>query len=143
MEERSSKDPALLHMDTRLLARDMPVALGVMKEGLVVGGACVLLDIGLSGPALRVGAEGKTADLGLFAEVVHEVISRCCEDGELEGNQWSVRLDLVVLPMPLPAVAAVAVAVVAVVVVGAAGPLALSLALPSITSEDADAETAK
>lgn len=115
-------------MDTRLLARDMPVEPGVVKEDLVFGRACALPDVGLSGPAPRVVAEGKAAGLGLFAEVAHEVISRCCEDGLLEGNNWLARSHLVLLM---------------VAVAGAAGvPLALSLALPSIMSEDADVKTA-
>lgn len=119
-------------MDTRLLARDMPVGLGVVKEDRMPGRDCVLPDLGLSGPAPVV-AEGEAEGLGLglFAEVAHEVISRCCEDGLLEGNKWFERSPLV-LPMP-PAAGAVVAAV----------PLALSLALPSIMPEDADAETAK
>lgn len=102
----------------------MPAALGIAEaeEDLGLGSTWGLADLALSGPAVRV-AEGMPLELDLFAAVAQDVISRCCEDadGLLEGNNWVARVGLLT---EAPA--------------GAPAPLALSLALPSMVSEDAD-----
>jgi hypothetical protein len=107
-----SKDPALLHMETRLLVRDMPVVSDMVVDDLVFEGSRGLLDFGLRGSWARV-VMGDAAKRGLF-EVAQEVMSALWVEGLLEGNNCFASSGLVVK------------------VAGATAPLALSLALPNM-----------